>query len=425
MNSILFILRSLRPLNSEEPKQWNISSALFYGFLLSDFIAVAKSFSLARSSRALEFKATILTTGFLGFEAGWIFRKVRVSTAQGIEQNPARFCLSKSAASETFWKLGDCFWMQIIDGKYHQYGPMVFDEGLHKGKKEPGFFASLKEGCQFASEHLTEKTSLIFYKSLHKKLCSHFRARDTNTVMKAEEAGLFRTKSCQCRPSIHSKVFNAEAAVHAKNVQLYDMRDQLKEAAEDDFSNTYQRIVQNYPASKEWLDNWNDLWEKKVKEVDRYVTQICQELGVKKLVQIWKQDHLLYTDYLYDNPDEIEVVVKFLFERYEKQIKKIVSAPCDRRSMIKSKIEAIADLYQLLEWLHPFPDGQGRTDLVLMAKHLSEEGLSPAILEEPYVSTYSTLSEWKEYLLKGMRAWTREKLSIEVIPDSITYEGCY
>lgn len=72
-------------------------------------------------------------------------------------------------------------------------------------------------------------------------------------------------------------------------------------------------------------------------------------------------------------------------------------------------MEAISELYQMLEWVHPFPDGQGRTDLVLQAMLLSEVGANPAILEEPYYSSYSMPSDWNAYLWKGIEAWKAER----------------
>ena len=68
---------------------------------------------------------------------------------------------------------------------------MVFDEALHHGEKEPGYFNSMTEGCKYASKHLTEKPSLEFYKNLHKTLCTHFKGRETNTA-EAGAAGVFR-----------------------------------------------------------------------------------------------------------------------------------------------------------------------------------------------------------------------------------------
>jgi hypothetical protein len=372
---------------AERWKQWCTSPGAIYSIALTAFAATAVYF---RSFHSGHFRRTITDLGL---------------PATGIQQI---YCsLSKASASEVFWKLGDRFWMQIIDGKYHQWGRMVFDEALHKGKKESGFFASLKDGCNFAAEHLTEAPSIEFYKYLHKKLCSHFKGKETNTVMSAEETGQFRRKACQCRSSIYSKKFTAEAFIHSQNVNLYEVRDQLKEDATGDFTERYQTICNNYPVSKEWLDNWNCLWDKRVKEVDLYIKQICQELGIKKIVKISKVNHLIYVDYLCDNPDEIESIAKLLFERYQRQIKEINTRPQDSQTQ-KQKVRVIADLYQLLEWLHPFPDGQGRTDLVLMAKHLSEQVSNPAILIEPYSSTFSTLADWTEELLQGMRLWQAE-----------------
>lgn len=65
----------------------------------------------------------------------------------------------------------------------------------------------------------------------------------------------------------------------------------------------------------------------------------------------------------------------------------------------------VAHLFQMLEWLHPAQDGQGRTELVVRARLLCEVGENPAILNEPYVSTYSQLSEWLENVLIGIEEW--------------------
>ncbi|QLH37514.1 MAG: Fic family protein [Parachlamydiaceae bacterium] len=58
----------------------------------------------------------------------------------------------------------------------------------------------------------------------------------------------------------------------------------------------------------------------------------------------------------------------------------------------------MADFYQKLEWIHPFMDGQGRTDLVLLSKLLCDEGFNPPILMQPYISSWEPLETWKDYL---------------------------
>jgi hypothetical protein len=114
----------------------------------------------------------------------------------------------------------------------------------------------------------------------------------------------------------------------------------------------------------------------------------------------------------------IERVVFKLFNRYNAKIKSIDSSISSESSqenvrlLLDKKLDAIAELYQLLEWLHPFTDGQGRTDLVLLSKLLVDEGFTPAILELPYMSTTSLPSDWVKYLQHGMERWKEEaKLS--------------
>lgn len=99
---------------------------------------------------------------------------------------------SAAEAAKVYWKLGDDFWRQIIDGTFQQYGPKVFDEGLHGSVKEPGFFSSLKAGCELVSRHLTEPPTPDLYKELHRTLCSHFSGEKTRTLIDASKIGIFR-----------------------------------------------------------------------------------------------------------------------------------------------------------------------------------------------------------------------------------------
>lgn len=80
-----------------------------------------------------------------------------------------------------------------------------------------------------------------------------------------------------------------------------------------------------------------------------------------------------------------------------------------RKVLMNQKLDLIAYLYQALEWVHPFPDGQGRTDLVVLSKLLCEEGFNPPILDDPYISTFAPFSEWRDYLANGIELWKKEK----------------
>src|SRR5690349_8777594 len=102
----------------------------------------------------------------------------------------AKSTVNVDEAKATFWGLGDNYWMQMIDGKYHQFGPEVFDKALHGKVAEPGFLASLKAGFQYASDSIGEPLTTDFYKNLHKTLCAHFKGEETNTEMSSENTGV-------------------------------------------------------------------------------------------------------------------------------------------------------------------------------------------------------------------------------------------
>lgn len=351
---------------------------------------------------------------------------------------------SKEQAQRTFWGLGDRFWMQMIDGKYHQYGPMVFDEALHKGSKEPGFFASLKKGCEFAAEHLGEKLTVVFYKQLHKELCSHFKGEENNTQMTADKAGSFREEYSRARYGF--QLLNEKAREHYLNLKLYDWCfDESKQDGEISTEigyciNTFRRdysfsvewaeekkndwnsqtginekLKTGYQNSRKWVEEYELQIGEKVEKLNAYMSDICKHLSVKRFASFDIIDKILYVNYNRFKPEENEQIIQMLFDRYNQQIEEInlklskTYKEDDVQLLIEEKVSAISDLFQLLEWLHPFLDGQGRTDLVLQAKLLSEEGSNPAILKEPYTSTTSTPQEWKADLSKGIECWKEEQ----------------
>ena len=320
---------------------------------------------------------------------------------EGIEKYS--ICPSKEEAKKIFWGLGDQFWMQVIE--FHEYGPMVFDEGLHKGPKEPGFFDSLRQGCLFASEHLCERLSVSFYKELHEKLCAHFKGKVNSTEIEAWQTGQFRSKMTTCSPSINS--LSKEAHEHYANVYIYEC-EMLMEFLRDKEYAKYQKIREEYQKSKKWCQEWEEKWDEKLFLVDAYLSEKCKELSLSKFTKIFKSDLSIYIAYDCAEPEMHEMIIQKLFDDYHSKMDQLQGS---REEILHEKIKIIAHLFQMLEWLHPFPDGQGRTDLVLLSKLLSEEGLNPPILEQPYFSTWSLLPEWQDYLLKGIHLWQKKKPS--------------
>jgi hypothetical protein len=112
-------------------------------------------------------------------------------------------------------------------------------------------------------------------------------------------------------------------------------------------------------------------------------------------------------------PEESAILVKNLFAEFEKNIAKAKSED--------EIIRCIADLYQMLEWTHPFIDGQGRTDLTLLSALLCKYGLNPAILDDPYFSTLGTLDAWAAKLKIGIQKWKERRLE-HILKDKKTPE---
>lgn len=351
--------------------------------------------------------------------------------------------ITKEQAQQVFWKLGDNFWKQIIDGRYIQFGPRVFDEGLHGNVKEPGFFASLKEGCKFASENLTEKLTVDFYKKLHKILCAHFNKDETNTIISANETGVFRHSHDSISCSYQIKVYGGFATLskyccfdlgatidflasdqsltkELRNKKIKEVLEKQLNDYENEFHlstdivwkkwkngilqvpNLFALSQKEYQSVKPWIKNWEEGWRNREKSLNDYVAEISKKLNIEKFLFLKFEEknnclNLSYAQFTQENYDKIAHI---FFEDFNQQI--------EQAKTKDEKITIIADLFQKIEWLHPFVDGQGRTDLVLLAKLLTENGIHPAILREPYVSSMSTLSEWNASLLEGLELWERE-----------------
>src|SRR5580700_3391820 len=74
-------------------------------------------------------------------------KKDQITIATAALEEPATERYAE--AYETFWSLGLDWWKQLFDGKYQQYGPEVFDKGLHGREIEPGFYQDALKACRW------------------------------------------------------------------------------------------------------------------------------------------------------------------------------------------------------------------------------------------------------------------------------------
>jgi hypothetical protein len=328
----------------------------------------------------------------------------------------------KPSPREIFWGLGKDWWKQLYDGWTHPYGPTVFDEGLHGGRKERGYYRDAKIACAFAAHpnRITKNPTVSFYKKLHRIACSHFDG--VSTLMTAKKTGRFispiqHQMACnldlvdmyQYRPKFFALIQNE----FPKDLELIKPKMQAKIAHKRN-----ELLVKNKAAVSQ-LDKKNkasfeivklvlDNAQAKMLTINAYILQKSRDLGlshpIAKLCIDPEDPTIIKTVYLCTK-EEVKHAVKFLFAEYDQKMK---NAHSD-----EEKLRCIANLFQMLDWLHSFNDGQGRTDLILLAKELCHHGFNPAILDQPFFSTISTLDEWVEYLKQGMEKWRKCKAEME------------
>lgn len=313
---------------------------------------------------------------------------------------------------DIFWALAKDFWYQIIDGKYiYIDNPLVFDLGLHPlGQKEPGFYKSMLNACRFATMHFNDFPSVEYYKLLHSYLCAHFpleRAKQNayGVLMSAKETGVFRRRrNVGCTPTLSefyslnkNELFNK---YYNCLFTIFTSEEFIKKPLSWENLDFEIRIKFEKPKNYEdYLKNAKaliKLVDDKISEINAYIKKRSAELEVDEIATITRNCFEL-TIYYSLPAKQIPLAVENLFKQFE--------AAMAKANTKDKKIRCIADLFQILEWIHPFRDGQGRADLVLLSTLLAKNGINPPILTEPYFSTTSTLEDWLEYLKEGIIKW--------------------
>lgn len=312
---------------------------------------------------------------------------------------------------EMFRKLGKVWWKQFIDAKYHHLGHLVFDLGLHKGFAEPGFYLSLENTFHLAGSLLKEDANSISvedelpntrcYHEVHKCVCAHFKGRATNTYMKAAFAGKFTRADSYQRP-IREVVFSVPGFEVEQIKPLIDFAFFKEGVFEEVSTSGDAELLKTMVTGSDMLLKKID---KKIKKINKYIADKSRILGAScPVARLKRKDDSIGIKYMCQQ-EELEALVEKIFTDFKKQMIHATSLEERKRS--------IADLFQMLEWIHPYPDGQGRTDLIFLAMLLCKYGANPSILDEPYLSSFSLLDEWCAYMNQGIERWQQEVALLE------------
>jgi hypothetical protein len=344
--------------------------------------------------------------------------------------------VSKEISEKVYCGLGETnWWKQLYDGKYHQLGPKVFDEGLHGKKTEPGYYDSARRAFEFAKHHLNEKINVEFYRNLHKEACAHFKGNADNTEMNAHDAGSFRSNDssgvrCKIGLRWRMEVFDRNRLTNDGRrkdvikdyaILMNSYGDKILEGIADMTLHDKEIWLRKFTITVEEAKEIGILIQSKFKSMQETLDQWKQDPILKKAVPRIDFDseqlNISYREPRWHN-FSFDEVIPYLFETFNRSLAEIdeelvntsLNEQSRKESLIHKKLVLIADLFQKLELMHPFPDGQGRTDLLLLSKLLAENGFTPAILDEPYMSSFSSLEDWVDYLIEGMQKWQKEAL---------------
>src|SRR4051812_39053362 len=83
-------------------------------------------------------------------------------------------CLSHPQIEAIYQALQENKWKEAVDSCYHNFGKKVFDQGLHGGEVEKGYWKSIKKAFEFVSCSLNRKVNIEWYLELHRLATAHF-----------------------------------------------------------------------------------------------------------------------------------------------------------------------------------------------------------------------------------------------------------
>lgn len=324
----------------------------------------------------------------------------------------------KSRAEANFWALGDLWWKAVIDPSYHHLGRYVFDENLHRVVEEKGYYESAKNAYQFVGKNLTATLTVGFYKKIHQIACAHFDGFRTNTNLFANQVGTFsRPRSidsifplkdlfASLPKTEQDKIFD-ELRNHQISYSLGDsVPSYLSEwYSEEEIEIMRRENIEGNELAAKWLGNFVKGLHVKVKKINTEIEEINRSLGggaIPFAVVTLESEDAIYT------PGKTpHIHIKYSCEHPENLVKAAIDLFNEEIGTVseEAKLQAIAKLFQTLEWLHCYCDGQGRTDLILLAKLLCQHGFTPAIIDPLFASSTVTLDEWVICLKNGMERW--------------------
>lgn len=323
------------------------------------------------------------------------------------------------SGQDRFWGLGPNKWKECVDGMDRVFGQEVYDLCLHGkngGKTEPGYMKSMENAQEYIGSQLGKRTTVEAWKKTHSLACNHFQGSSTGTLMNGDEGGKLRGPN--------DSIFQP----HCMNGALA-----LSDEAIAEIEGMNPRIIYiKWPSSAQRE-------ESKVESTkpeksgggfggDQSVTGGTRAGNEKKK---YRQDVTVEMHFVALSADDIEQVFRDYLTAFYEEMDRLEQTrlnykprPSSTRSgaRFRSKekeaeemttirdlqLRNIAKLHQNMERLHPARDGNTRTNILFLNKHLVECDFNPVLLYHTQKSSCCGLDEFVSLVSEGMTAWREE-----------------
>lgn len=252
--------------------------------------------------------------------------------------------MTKEEMQERYMLLQDEKWRECIDGRDASHGKFTYDMGLHRGKTgdvEPGYIASMEKAMEFICKNITEPLTPEFYLKIHSIACAHFAREDADDFTICKPEEIGRFRTRQV-----GTILTGAEPVTEDALQELQALDECVGAA-------FVKVVNSRLAE--------------------LINRECKR--------------------------ENEMLERFskVLNAYHRDIGKAVSA--------SQKLYVIGRFFRHCQWLHTTTDGSGRLDIAVLNMLLVQNGLHPVIMDNPYLCSTQSFSDWMETLQKGLHYW--------------------
>lgn len=320
---------------------------------------------------------------------GWrsVLRRRRKPSAPAFERpaaNPSRrssvLAPDEAAAKRAeFDALGKETWRMYVDWEDQEFGPEVYDKGLHGGLNEPGYLENALMTHRAVAATLGQRLDGRRYEALHHDALRYQGAWALNYDTTPRH--LWRL-----REFVDRDVLSGLAPRHYRRI-----RHRRWETAAFNYlyGNDMEAFVRDNPLVAEVLI-------RKYGPRPRITAHQMDRDFFRIEVSLLEGDR---------TPGAVRAMLDRRFEQFYRRMEELTGSGLRDDDLEVAKLLEIAKQHRWLEYLHPYSDGNTRVSLLVLNKLLLENGFSPAILAQRNDAPYNSDASWSRVIREGMERW--------------------